>query len=99
MWDFLFGKNKDQYDAEYNKAIKDTKQEKAKAEYDQYKKLAKDTENRIRDLERSRDAAIKESVNYTGRQTTVTSSAPNQTKLVRTNPIFDRDVANLRKKR
>ena len=36
MWDFLFGKNKDQYDAEYNKAIKDTKQEKAKAEYNYY---------------------------------------------------------------
>lgn len=74
-------------------------QEKAKAEYDQYRKLAKDTENRIRDLERSRDAAIKESVNYTGRPTTVTSSAPDKTKLVRTNPIFDRDVANLRKRR
>lgn len=36
MWDFLFGKNKDQYDAEYNKAIKDAKQEKAKAQYDYY---------------------------------------------------------------
>ena len=36
MFDFLFGKNKDQYDAEYNKAIKDTKQEKAKAQYDYY---------------------------------------------------------------
>jgi hypothetical protein len=36
MWDFLFGKNKDQYDAEYNKAIKDTKQEKAKAQYNYY---------------------------------------------------------------
>ena len=64
-------------------------QEKAKAEYDQYRKLAKDTENRIRDLERSRDAAIKDSVNYNGKPTTVTSSAPDKTKLVRTNPIFD----------
>ena len=33
MWDFLFGRNKDQYDAEYDKAIKDTKQQKADAEY------------------------------------------------------------------
>lgn len=33
MWDFLFGKNKDQYNAEYDKAIKDTKQSKAEAEY------------------------------------------------------------------
>ena len=33
MWDFLFGKNKDQYDAEYDKAIKDTKQQRADAEY------------------------------------------------------------------
>ena len=33
MWDFLFGKNKNQYDAEYDKAIKDTKQQKADAEY------------------------------------------------------------------
>lgn len=33
MWDFLFGKNKDQYNAEYDKAIKDTKQGKAEAEY------------------------------------------------------------------
>ena len=36
MWDFLFGKNKGQYDAEYDKAIKDTKQEKAKAQYNYY---------------------------------------------------------------
>lgn len=33
MWDFLFGKTKDQYDADYAKAIKDTKQQKADAEY------------------------------------------------------------------
>lgn len=33
MWDFLFGKTKDQYDNEYAKAIKDTKQQRAEAEY------------------------------------------------------------------
>lgn len=73
-------------------------QEKAKAEYDRYRKLAKDTENRIRDLERSRDAAIKDSVNYKGRQTTVASSAPDKTKLMRTNPIFDAAAAEAAKR-
>lgn len=33
MWDFLFGKNKGQYDAEYDKAIKDTKQARAESAY------------------------------------------------------------------
>lgn len=33
MWDFLFGKDKNQYNAEYDKAIRDTKQQRAEAEY------------------------------------------------------------------
>ena len=36
MWDFLFGKTKDQYDAEYGKALDSAKQEKADAAYNYY---------------------------------------------------------------
>ena len=36
MWDFLFGKNKDQIDSEYSKAIKDTKQSMADSVYQQH---------------------------------------------------------------
>ena len=72
---------------------------KAKADYDRYKKLVKETKAKLSDLEKARANAITQSVNSNTKQTTVTSSAPNKTKLIRTNPIFDRDVANLRKKR
>lgn len=36
MWDFLFGKTKDQYDAEYGKALDSAKQDKADAAYNYY---------------------------------------------------------------
>lgn len=72
---------------------------KAKADYDRYKKLVKETKAKLSDLEKARANAVTQSVYNNSKPTTVTSSAPNQTKLVRTNPIFDRDVANLRKKR
>lgn len=43
MWDFLFGKTKDQYDADYAKAIKDTKQSMADSVYqDHYNKALYD---------------------------------------------------------
>ena len=72
---------------------------KAKADYDRYKKLVKETKARLSDLEKARATTVTQSVNSNTKQTTVTSSVPNKTRLVRTNPIFDRDVANLRKKR
>lgn len=72
---------------------------KAKADYDRYKKLVKETKAKLSDLEKARANAVTQSVNSNTKQTTVTSSVPNKTRLVRTNPIFDRDVANLRKKR
>lgn len=72
---------------------------KAKADYDRYKKLVKETKSKLSDLEKARANAIVQSVNNNTKRTTATSSAPNKVKLIRTNPIFDADVANLKRKR